>query len=77
MLRLRITRVASPLAVHLLYVSIVANDGIQQVSMSSKCLALPHYALAYCGQILPYRLPSWERHPREVDLDHYFSLYYV
>jgi hypothetical protein len=48
----------SPLAVHLLYVSIAANDDIQQVSMSTKCLALPDYALTDCGELLPYRPES-------------------
>jgi hypothetical protein len=43
-------RVGSPLAVHFLSVSIVVNDNIQQVYMSTKCLALPDYALPYCGE---------------------------
>jgi hypothetical protein len=77
MLRLRIGRVDSPLAVHLLCVSIVANDDIRQVSMSTKCLALPDYALPYCGEAASLSTAVLGAPPREADFDHHFGLYYV
>jgi hypothetical protein len=63
MLRLRILRAGFPYFSSLVVVYIVANDDIHQVSVSTKCVALPDYVLTYCDELIPYQLPSWERPP--------------